>query len=173
MTHAKDQEDHYRDAAETHGPAMQRLAYATEANPARQADLLQDMHVALWQSLARFDGRCSLGTWVYRVTHNVAADHVRRERRHRQAAVPLDSVGQMPDGRNVSAEREQADALARLHQWIRGLGPPDRQVMLLDLEEVIAADISDITGLTPGAVATRISRLKTRLSSDFKESRHD
>ena len=173
MTHAKDQEDRYRDAAETYGPAMQRLAYATEANPSRQADLLQDMHVALWQSLARFDGRCGLGTWVYRVTHNVAADHVRRERRHRQAVVALDTVDQMPDGRSVSAEREQADALARLHRWIRRLNPPDRQVMLLYLEDVSAADIADITGLMPGAVATRISRLKSRLSSEFKEPRND
>ena len=79
----------------------------------------------------------------------------------------------MPDGRSIAAEREQADALARLHHWIRGLGPPDRQVMLLYLEDVSAAYIADITGLTPGAVATRISRLKTRLSSEFKESRHD
>ena len=173
MTHAKDQEDRYREAAEMFGPAMQRLARATEANATRQADLLQDMHVALWQSLARFDGRCSLSTWVYRVTHNAAADHVRRERRHYQRAVALEAIGQMPDGRSVSAEREQADALTRLHHWIRGLGPSDRQVILLYLEEVSAAEIADITGLTPDAVATRISRLKSRLSSDFKEPCHD
>jgi RNA polymerase sigma-70 factor (ECF subfamily) len=173
MTHTNDQDARYRKAAEEFGPAMQRLARATEANAARQHDLLQDMHVALWQSLARFDGRCSLSTWVYRVTHNVAADHVRRERRQWRGLVALDTVGHMPDGRSVSAEREQADALARIHAWIRKLGPPDRQVMLLYLEQISAADIANITGLTPGAVATRISRLKSRLASDFKETSHD
>jgi RNA polymerase sigma factor (sigma-70 family) len=161
----------YLQAAEAFGPALQRLARATEANAERRRDLLQDMHVALWRSFATFDGRCSLKTWVYRVAHNTAASHVDRERRRPSGAVPLESAGELADGRSLAADLEQSDALARLMAWIRRLKPPDRQVITLYLEELDAAAIAEITGLTPGAVATRISRLKAQLTSDFQGGR--
>ncbi|KCZ45433.1 RNA polymerase sigma factor [Hyphomonas pacifica] len=170
MEHAQDQDALYREAAETFGPAMQRLARATEANAERQRDLVQDMHVAIWRSFAQFDGRCSLRTWVYRVTHNVAASHVAREARRNRGTVTLDTIDQMPDGRSLSGEMEQADALGRLMTWIRRLKSPDHQIMTLYLEDLSAAEIADITGLTPGAIATRISRLKAYLTKDFQET---
>ena len=170
MKHAQDQDTLYREAVDAFGPAMQRLARATEANAERQRDLVQDMHVAIWRSFAQFDGRCSLRTWVYRVTHNVAASHVDREARRNRGAVTLDAIDQMPDGRSLSADLEQADALERLMAWIRRLKSPDRQIMTLYLEDLSAAEIAEITGLTPGAIATRISRLKTHLTKDFQEA---
>ena len=60
----------YADAAAQFGWALERLARAYESDSDRRADLLQDIHVALWRSLERFDGRCSMRTWVYRVAHN-------------------------------------------------------------------------------------------------------
>lgn len=172
MTDVQDQDARYTEAAAAHGPAMQRLARATEANPERRRDLLQDMHVALWRSLAGYDGRCSLSTWVYRVSHNVAASHVGRERRRNTGAVALEAAGDVPDGRSLAADLEQADALERLNAWIRRLRPADRQVMTLYLEDLSAADMAEITGLTPGAIATRISRLKSQLAKDFRETDH-
>ena len=53
--------------------------------------------------------------------------------------------------------------LERLYALIRELRPIDRQVMLLYLEEVEAATIAEITGLTAGNVATRIHRIKQEL----------
>src|SRR4051795_13053065 len=74
------QEDLYQEVAAMYGPALARLARAYETDADRVRDLLQDIHVALWQSLARFEGRCSLRTWVYRVAHNVATSQVIRRR---------------------------------------------------------------------------------------------
>src|SRR5688572_29918745 len=71
-------EQRYADAAAAFGPALERLARAYERDPDKRRDLLQDIHVALWRSLARFDGRCSLRTWVYRVAHNTATSKVLR-----------------------------------------------------------------------------------------------
>lgn len=170
MKQISDQDARYSEAAEAYGPAMQRLARATEANPERRRDLLQDMHVALWRSFAAYDGRCSVKTWVYRVSHNVAASHVGREQRRNTGRVTLEDIGAMPDARSLAAELEESDALERLNAWIRRLGPPDRQILTLYLEDLGAAEIAEITGLSPGAVATRISRLKTRLTQDFKET---
>lgn len=149
---------------------MQRLARATEANPERRRDLLQDMHVALWRSFAAFDGRCSERTWVYRVAHNVAASHVDRERRIRAPLAALDEIDQLPSAENISAEVEEHQALARLNAIIRRLGPPDRQIITLYLEGLDAASIAEITGLSPGAIATRVSRLKSQLARLFQET---
>jgi DNA-directed RNA polymerase specialized sigma24 family protein len=58
-------------------------------------------------------------------------------------------------------------ALARLETLIRRLAPPDDQVMLLYLEDLDATSIGDIIGLSAGAVATRIHRIKILLSRQF------
>ena len=60
--------------------------------------------------------------------------------------------------------------LQRLHALIHRLVPLDRQLVLLYLEGVDAAGIAEVTGLSPGNVATRISRLKTTLARRFDEA---
>lgn len=160
----------YHEAADQFAYAMQRLARATEANGERRLDLLQDMHVHLWKSLSSFDGRCSLKTWVYRVIHNVAASHVDREKRRIVDSINMAELEHVPDRADLSGLIERDDALAKLHVWIRKLDAPDRQVITLYLEELSAAEISAVTGFKPGAIATRISRLKTKLAQDFKEA---
>jgi len=160
----------YYEAAEQFANAMQRLARATEANTERRLDLLQDMHFQLWKSLAAFDGRCSLKTWVYRVIHNVAASHVDRERRRPVTGVDFSQLDEMPGGTDLSGLIERDDALTKLHAWIRKLKSTDRQIMTLYLEDLSAAEISDVTGFKPGAIATRISRLKSKLAHEFKEA---
>ena len=165
-----DQDARYLDAAAAFGPAMQRLARASEANAERRRDLLQDMHVALWRSLASFDGRCSMRTWVYRVAHNVAASYIDRERRGRVGNVSVDDIEHLPETRSLSADIEQSDAIEKLNALIRKLAATDRQVLTLYLEDLDAAAIAEITGLSPGAVATRVSRLKAQLAKSFHET---
>ena len=54
------QDDLYREAADTYGAALDRLARAYEADPEARRDLIQDLHLQLWRSLGNFDRRCSL-----------------------------------------------------------------------------------------------------------------
>lgn len=164
------QDQLYSEAAATHGAALQRLASAVEANAERRRDLLQDMHVALWRSMASFDGRCSMRTWIYRVAHNVAATHVDREKRTHRGATTLDEIEHFAAAHDLSAEHEASEALALLQTLIRQLKHPDRQIVTLYLEGLDAAAIADVTGLSAGAIATRISRLKTHLARVFQET---
>ena len=87
----------YGEAAATYGAALERLARAYESDAERRLDLLQEIHVALWRSLAAFDGHCSLRTWVYRVAHNVAISQVIRRRRSAPTLVGLDELDSMAD----------------------------------------------------------------------------
>lgn len=168
---SKEQDDWYSRVAAQWGPALQRIARSCEADPDRRRDVLQDMHVAIWKSHRLFDGRCSERTWIYRIATNVAANHVNQERRRNAPLISLDLVEDIPSG-DASHATEKDLALRKLFDIIDRLGNPDRSVITLYLEGLDAASIGEITGMTPGAIATRISRIKTLLARLFREARH-
>ena len=165
------QDSQYQEAAAQFGPALSRLAVAYEADPELRGDLLQDIHLAIWRSFAGFDGRCSLRTWVYRVAHNTAASHViRRTRLKRRILVTLDELEQLPDssthGSEIAARQQVLDRVAAM---IQQLDPLDRQVIVAYLEGMDASAIGELTGLSPGAVATKIYRIKNILARRFQQ----
>ncbi len=162
------QDDLYARAAAEFGPALERLARAYERNPERVRDLLQEIHFALWRSFDGFEHRASLRTWVYRVAHNTAASQVLRDRRARLSQmVDLEHALEIPDPVAHADAHSDADTLARLLALIHTLKPPDRQVMLLYLDGLDAASIAEISGLSAGAVATKIHRIKAILARRF------
>ena len=164
------QDARYRQAAAEFGPALERLARAYEADPERRRDLLQEIHLALWRSFAGWHGACSMRTWVYRVAHNAATSHVIRERRVRsQVLVSIEELDAMPDPIAAEAEAGHRQALDRLLALVQSLKPLDRQVILSYLEGLDAAAISEITGISPGNVATKIHRIKHLLTRRFHQ----
>jgi len=103
-------DDRYAEVARTFGAALERLAGGYERDPDARRDLLQEIHVALWRSLARYDGRCSLRTWVYRVAHNTAISRVVRPRAAAPRLVAIDedleSVAEVVDHGPRGAARQ-------------------------------------------------------------------
>ena len=131
MSHAaraSDQEGRYLEAAAQFGAALERLARAYEPDAESCRDLLQDIHVALWRSLARFDGRCSLRTWVYRVAHNTATSKILRVKSRAPTVVTLDEAFEsLPMSAGLEERMARQHALDRLHTLIRRLAPLDRR----------------------------------------------
>lgn len=167
--------DLYEEAICTHEPALARLARAYEADPEARRDLLQEIHLGLSRSLEYFDARCSLRTWLYRVAHNVASSHVDADRRAKaRQLVSIEGIEVTDGGADVASLAERQIALERLITLIRDLKPIDRQVMLLFLEGEGAAEIADVTGLSPGNVATKVHRIKNVLRDRFQAGgKHD
>lgn len=157
------------DAARRFAPALERLARAYEADPDLRRDLLQEIHLALWRSFAAFDARCSVRTWVYRVAHNVATSHVIRQQRRNSALVGLEEIEAMRDPSTGQRAADDGLALDRLLTLIQRLKPLDRQVILSYLEGLDAVSIAEITGLSPGNVATKVHRIKALLTRQFHE----
>ena len=169
---AAGRDERYAEAAATFGPALGRLSRAYERDPDKRRDLLQEIHIALWRSLARFDGRCSMRTWVYRVAHNTATSKVLRPRTNAPSTVALDdSLESVVERTEEVLDRRRA--LERLHDLIAQLKPIDRQVMLLYLEQLDATSIAEITGLSAANVATKVRRLKQLLIQRFHERTGD
>lgn len=162
------QDDLYEEAAKTYAAALERLARAYEADSDKRRDLLQEIRLELWRSFDKFDRRCSLRTWVYRVAHNTSASYVLRQRRlNFRNLVSLEELDTTPTDHDLVAHSEQRLALDRLLRLIHRLKPLDRQLMLLYLEDMDAASIGEITGISTSYVRTQIHRIKTILSRRF------
>jgi RNA polymerase sigma-70 factor (ECF subfamily) len=104
------------------------------------------------------------------VAHNTAASHVIRQQRARsQTLVGLEQLENVPDVREGDQAADRRHALERLWELVQSLQPLDRQVILSYLEGLDAASISEITGISPGNVATKIHRIKNILARRFQE----
>jgi RNA polymerase sigma-70 factor (ECF subfamily) len=164
------QDELYRKVEEEYGAALARMAHAYEANPDLRRDLLQEIHLALWRSFRKFNGRCSLRTWIYRVAHNVATSHVIRQTRGRRDApdfLTLEEAEVQASDENVEISADRSQALTRLFGLIQRLDPSDRQVILAYLEDLDAEAIAEITGLSVANIWSKVHRIKVVLARRF------
>lgn len=154
----------YEEVKREHAAALARLARAYEADPELQRDLQQEIHVRLWQSLARYDERCSLRTWVFRVAHNVACTHVTRARRQALKLVTLEELDATPADSDHEAAADRRRVGERLLGLIQQLAPIDRQLILLHLEGFEAAAMAEVSGFSVANVNTKLCRIRKVLA---------
>lgn len=166
---SQSQDDLYREAAAAYGDALDRLVRAYELDPDKRRDLLQEIHLALWRSFEAFEGRCSLRTWVYRIAHNIATSWVIRQRRaNARLLYSIEELEAAPEtGDHVRDANERMD-LERLLGLIHRLNPPDREVMLLYLEDLDAGAIGEIMQTSAVNVRSKIHRIKAVLARRFR-----
>lgn len=151
-----------------HGAAVARVAAAFERNPARRDELVQEILLAVWQSLARFRGESSLKTFVLRIAHNRSVDHVLQHRRD-LAREPLDDA--MPDHRaNPEQQANLQQRSERLLVAVRELPLVQRELVTLALEGLSHEEIGSVLGISVGNVAVRLSRARKTLMSQLGES---
>lgn len=163
------QNERYRHAIASYGADIARFTMGYERDAAKRQELLQEIHVALWQSFATFRDQCSLRTWVYRVAHNVGTTHIQRTfRMADRISLDLDAADHVADERDGIADTERRMDMQRLLALIHRLAPLDREVMLLYLEDLDAAAIGDVTGISARNVATKIHRIKALLARQLR-----
>lgn len=153
----------YEELLRRYAAPLRRLSWSYERDPIAREDLFQEIAIALWTALPRFRGDSSERTWVYRVAHNTAISFAARRRRTREREQDVDV---MPEpGRDATQEGDAIVEQQRRQLWrvIHELPIVDRQILVLHLEGLSAHDIERITGVSDGAVATRLTRLRQRL----------
>jgi len=144
-------------------PLLWRAVCGYELNPARREELLQDVLLAIWESLPRLRDAEQLRPFALRIAHNLGASHVRSEVRS-PAPLPFDdAVHDVPD-RDAGDAAEQArrrwlfEALATLPLNLR-------QPLMLQLEGLDYQEIADLLGISPDNVGVRIHRARSRLKA--------
>ena len=158
----------YAEPPPAQAPATAGLARGVETDADRARDLEQDIHLALWRSLALFDERCALGTWTFRVAHNAAATHIGRGART-APLVSLDDAGALSAPDNPESAMGEAQLLNRIRELVATLKHSDRSVMLLYLEGLEATAIGEIAGLSSANVAVKVHRIKAMLARHFAQ----
>lgn len=125
---------------------------------ADQADLQQEILLQAWRAYPRFRGEAKFSTWLYRVAINVALTWRRRESKRPEHT-------ELPDGSCLAAGQRDTDPRAeRLYEAIRTLKPVERSLIAMHLDDYDHAEIGEALAVSPGAVATRLHRIKAHLT---------
>lgn len=144
-------------------PQIWRAVCGYELNHAVREELLQEILLAVWESLPRLRQPDLLLPFVLRIAHNLGASHVRSETRT-PALVPFDAgihdVADRADGDDAERSRTQwlFEALATLPVHLR-------QVLMLQLEGFDYQEIADMLGITVDNVGVRLHRARERLET--------
>lgn len=105
-------------------------------------DLEQDILLALWRSLDRYEGRSSLATWFYAVAINTAKDWKRRKR---NAERPRRVPATVPYGTHPRTAGQ--DAVEVAEEFARSLGDLDRYIFQMFLDDLSYREMSLATGV--------------------------
>jgi len=154
-----------------HETALLRYATRILDNPFAAQDVVQNVFIKLfkgWKKGTRPSAK--LKGWLYRVTHNEAVDHIRRESRlrelHEKQAKEPDAC---PDGQNCPHTPEERRELVLAH--LRNLHPREQQVVVLRMEEGLSyREISEVTGRSEGNVGNILHHAVRRLSGSLKRA---
>jgi RNA polymerase sigma-70 factor, ECF subfamily len=125
-------------------------------------DAVQDALLTAATRLNQFRGEGSLEGWLVRI---VARACRRISRGRKNDATLHDGEGELvasaASPEELTAERELAELI---EGTLLALGPEDRAVLILsELEDWTATEVGAELGLSPGAVRTRLSRLRAGL----------
>ena len=122
-------------------------------------DLYQDVLVNIWRGLPSFRSDSSMRTWVYRIALNTCVSTL-RIRTKQPPQTTLDEVILVAD-----QSQEKKEAVKELYECIATLGPIDKAIVMMWLDEYSYEEIAATIGLKRNNVATRLHRAKERLRS--------
>ena len=152
----------FADLVERHRKIVFKVAHTYCWREADRADLVQDILAELWRAFPRYDRSRPFATWVYRIALNVAISWLRRDGPHQRHTVPLGDHD-APDPRDPDADAQ----VRQLYAVIDRLGPLDRALLLLHLDDHSHREIAGILGISESNVATKLSRLKLRIRREI------
>ncbi len=140
-----------------HKGTIYTVCYMFSKDEDEIADLFQDILVNLWKGFKNFRGESSVRTWIYRVSLNtcISAD---RKKKRKGETVPLDMNINLFDD-----TVEDIKQVRMLQNRISRLGPFDRAIVLLWLENLSYDEIGAIVGISAKNVSVRLFRIKEQL----------
>ena len=122
-------------------------------------DLFQEVLINLWNGYQSFRGDSAVGTWVYRVALNTCIS-IDRKKKKMGKKVELDmNINLFEDHDSDTRQIKQ------LYDRIHRLGPIDRAIVLLWLDNLSYDEIGAIIGITAKNVSVKLVRIKEQLKA--------
>ena len=132
-------------------------------NPEEVADLFQEILINLWKGFPKFRGESNLRTWIYRVSLNTCISYERKKNR-RPDTLPLTMEINLFEDSDDDSRQVQM-----LRERISRLGPFDRAIVLLWLENMTYDEIGAIVGISAKNVSVRLVRIREQLKKMSNE----
>jgi len=136
-------------------------------------DVTQEVFIKVYNSLAKYSSEYKFSTWLYRIAHNAAIDHMRRNSVTPQSIeaenadgtfqIQIESRGSSPEQDQERREwRNEIDAV------VKALPDAYRDLILLRHARDLSYDeIADVTGLPLGTVKNRLFRAREMMREIF------
>ncbi len=136
-------------------------------------DLTQEIFIRIYGSLSRYRPEFKFSTWIYKIAHNAAIDHLRRNTGRERSLqngtetdsydLPLESEGLSPEQQSERAERR-----AEIETVVRSLPTPYRELIVLrHSQDLTYEEIVEVTGLPLGTVKNRLFRAREIMRQQF------
>jgi RNA polymerase sigma-70 factor (ECF subfamily) len=127
-------------------------------------DLTQEVFLKIWKGMDKVQSDQSIASWIYRVTVNVAMDHLRTNKSQKsRMTIDLDAVGKC----EMEAHENKQLVLTALNN----LDFDRRSVLVLhDLEQLTETEIAEMLEIPRGTVKSRLFSARKKLRSFLKES---
>ena len=134
------------------------LYYATKLTGSAEAglDVLQDVWIRVFRGIRGLKDPSSLRPWLYRITHGIAVERIRRNTSRERAEEA--HVAESEESEDPSFAEDDSEAL---HAALDEVGLKHREVLVLHfLEDFSVAEIAEIVGCSEGTVKSRIHYAK-------------
>src|SRR5437016_1102203 len=129
-------------------------------------DLTQEVFIKVYNSLARYRSEFKFSTWIYKIAHNAAIDHLRRYAVRGQALstgtdgerreIVLESLRLTPE-----QESERKEKCSEIEIVVSALPDAYRELIVLRHSHDLSYDeIAEVTGLPLGTVKNRLFRAR-------------
>jgi len=129
-------------------------------------DLTQEIFIKVYGSLSRYRPEFKFSTWIYKIAHNSAVDHLRRNGGRERSLVngteadqydlPIESDSPSPE-----QESEREERRVELELIVKSLPPAYRELIVLrHSQDLTYEEIVDVTGLPLGTVKNRLFRAR-------------
>ena len=139
------------------------VCYMFSKDNAEVEDLYQEILINLWKGFPKFRGDSNARTWIYRVSLNTCISSERKKSRNVET-LPLSLDINLFDDSDEDSKQVQM-----LRNRINKLGPFDRAIVLLWLENLSYDEIGAIVGISAKNVSVRLVRIKDQLKKMSNE----
>ena len=140
-----------------HRSTIYTVCYMFSKDEDEVADLFQDILIKLWDGFSKFRGESNINTWIYRVSLNTCISAQRKKKRKGEILPLTMDINLFDDG------DEDIKQIRMLQKRISALGPFDRAIVLLWLENLSYEEIASIVGISVKNVSVRLFRIKEQL----------
>ena len=143
-----------------YGPLVYRHLRRIFGPRADVDDIYQAVFIEVLRSLPHFKGRAQLGTWIRRITWNVAYDEMRRGYRHDGVHDAGDETPKTPDHETCQT----------LYAGIAALDEKLRLPLLMhDIEGMTLKEISQTLGRPLPTVASQVQRAREAIARYLRD----